>query len=68
MRILSIFAANPKPWKINKIKINKIKSISKSTLLHALRTVGGGIANNLNDMSQLPHLADFFSLAISYNL
>ena len=56
--------ANPKPWKINKIKqIN-----SKSTLLHALRTVGGGIDNNLNDMSQLPHLADFFSLAISYNL
>ena len=61
MRILSIFAANPKPWKINKI-------ISKSTFLHALCTVGGGVVNNLNDTSQLPHLADFFSLAISYNL
>ena len=38
----------------------KMKSISKSTLLHALRTVGGGIANNLNDMSHLPHLAESF--------
>ena len=33
---------------------------SKSTLLHALRTVGGGVANNINDASHLPHLAESF--------
>ena len=33
---------------------------SKSTLLHALRTVGGGVANNLHDASHLPHLAESF--------
>ena len=38
-------------------KINKINS--KSTLLHALRTVGDGVANNLNDASHLPHLAEY---------
>ena len=32
---------------------------SKSTLLHALRTVGG-VANNLNDASHLPDLAESF--------
>ena len=43
-------------------KIRKsTKSInSKSTLLHALRTVGGGVANNLNDVSHLPHSAESF--------
>jgi hypothetical protein len=35
-----------------------IKINSKSTLLHALRTVGDGVANNLNDASHLPHLAE----------
>jgi len=30
--ILSIFAANPKPWKINKINQNQLKINSKSTL------------------------------------
>ena len=33
---------------------------SKSTLLHALRTMGDGVANNLNDASHLPHLAESF--------
>ena len=31
-----------------------------STLLHALRTMGDGVANNLNDASHLPHLAESF--------
>ena len=46
IRILSIFAG-------------KSKTIN-STLLHVLCTVGGGVANNLNDASHLPHLADVF--------
>jgi hypothetical protein len=25
-----------------------------------MRTVGGGVANNINDASHLPHLAEFF--------
>jgi hypothetical protein len=33
---------------------------SKSTLLHVLCTVGGGVANNLNDASHLPHSAESF--------
>ena len=37
------------------IKINQ-----NQPLLHALRTVGGGVANNLNDASHLPHLAEYF--------
>ena len=49
MRILSIFA------KSKSIKIN-----SKSTHLPVLRTAGGGVANNLNDTSHLPHLAECF--------
>ena len=52
--------ANPEPWKINKINQNRLKNQSKSTLLHVLCTVGGGVANNLNDASHLPHLAEYF--------
>ena len=37
---------------------------SKSTLLHALRTVGDGVANNLNDASHLPHLAEYLLIHI----
>ena len=37
------------------IKINQ-----NQPLLYALRTVGGGVANNLNDASHLPHLAEYF--------
>ena len=66
--VLSIFACKSKTMENPDQITPKACKSSKSTLLHALRTVGGGIANNLNDTSQLPHLADFFSLAISYNL
>ena len=34
--------------------------MQNSTLLHALRTVGGGVVNNLNDASHLPHLAQSY--------
>ena len=40
--------------------MNKTMEISKSTLLHALCTVGGGVANNLNDASHLPHMTESF--------
>ena len=40
----------------------------ESTLLHALCTVGGGVANNLNDASNLPHLTEFYSYTILYKL
>ena len=53
MRILSIFAANPKPWK-NQLKINTFTCFAC--------TVGGGVANNLNDASHLPHLTESFVL------
>jgi hypothetical protein len=50
-----ILPAKPKPYR----KSTKfIKIISKSTLLHALHTVGGGVANSLNDAFHLPHLAE----------
>jgi hypothetical protein len=39
---------------------SSLKINSKSTLLHALRTVGDGVANNLNDASHLPHFAESF--------
>ena len=36
------------------------KNQLKITILHALCTVGGGVANNLNGASHLPHLAQSF--------
>jgi len=46
-----------------------IKINSKSTLLHALRTVGDGVANNLNDASHLHyHTWRSFLYTILYKL
>ena len=57
MRILSIFAGKSKTMENQQ---NQSKSTQKSTLLHVLCTVGGGVANSLNDASHLPHLAELF--------
>ena len=47
---------------------NQLKINSKSRLLHALRTVGGGVANNINDASHLPQLAESLLFIMSYKL
>jgi len=62
IRILSIFAGKSKTMENQQNQSNQVKIKSKSTFLHVLRTVGGGVANNLNDASYLPHLADPYTI------
>ena len=61
-KILNEFAGNGKSTKSREIfRLFSNKKNQKQTLSYALRTVGSsGVANNLNDVSHLPHLAESF--------
>ena len=64
MRILSIFAGKSKTMENQQNQSKSTQINQNQPLLYALRTVGGGVANNLNDASNLPHLTEFYSYTI----